>query len=74
MVGTGGVTLLQLIYVYCRTHVLLHIMEIYSLLAITYSKPAIEIGNYMFKVNNKITRARCKICSKLTIKTLERRQ
>ena len=24
-------------------------------------------GNYMFKVNNRNTRARCKICSKLTI-------
>ena len=26
-------------------------------------------GNYMFKVNNKYTRARCETCSKLTIKT-----
>ena len=25
-------------------------------------------GNYMFKVNNRNTRTRCKICSKLTIK------
>ena len=24
-------------------------------------------GNYMFKVNNRNTKARCKICSKLTI-------
>ena len=30
-------------------------------------------GNYMFKVNNKNTRTRCEICSKLTIKTPERR-
>ena len=29
---------------------------------------------YLFKVNNKDTRKRCKICSKLTIKTLERCQ
>ena len=29
-------------------------------------------GNYMFKVKNKNTRARCEICSKLTIKTPER--
>ena len=29
-------------------------------------------GNYMFKVNNRNTRARCEICSKLTIKTPER--
>ena len=31
-------------------------------------------GNYMFKVNNRNTRIRCEICSKLTIKTPERRQ
>ena len=30
-------------------------------------------GNYMFKVNNRNTRARCEICLKLTIKTPERR-
>ena len=29
---------------------------------------------YMFKVNNKNTRTSCEICSKLTIKTPERRQ
>ena len=29
-------------------------------------------GNYIFKVNNKNTRTRCVICSKLTIKTPER--
>ena len=29
--------------------------------------------NCMFKVNNRNTRARCEICSKLTIKTPERR-
>ena len=28
-------------------------------------------GNYMFKVNNRNTRTRCEICSKLTIKTPE---
>ena len=28
----------------------------------------------MFKVNNRNTRARCEICSKLTIKIPERRQ
>ena len=31
-------------------------------------------GNYMFKVNNKSTRRRCEISSKLTIKTPDRRQ
>ena len=30
-------------------------------------------GNYMFKVNKRKTRPRCEICSKLTIKTPERR-
>ena len=30
-------------------------------------------SNYMFKVNNRSTRARCEICSKLTIKRPERR-
>ena len=32
-----------------------------------YSQPAFT----MFKFNNRNTRARCKICSKLTIKTSE---
>ena len=31
-------------------------------------------GIYLFKVNNRNTRTRCEICSKLTIKTTERRQ
>ena len=30
------------------------------------------VGDYMFKVNNKNTRTRCEICSKLTIKTPKR--
>ena len=30
-------------------------------------------GNYIFKGNNRNTRTRCEICSKLTIKTPERR-
>ena len=34
-------------------------------------RPHILVG--MFKVNNRNTRTRCKICSKLTIKTPERR-
>ena len=36
------------------------------------STKANPTGNYMFKVNNRNTRKRCKICSKLTIKTPER--
>ena len=31
-------------------------------------------GNYMFKVNNRNTRGRCEIYSKLTIKTPEQRR
>ena len=31
-------------------------------------------GNYTFKVDNRNTRTRCEICSKLTIKTPKRRQ
>ena len=34
---------------------------------------AYPAGNYMFIVNNRNTRTRCEICSKLTIKTPERR-
>ena len=30
-------------------------------------------GNYKFKVNNRSTRARCELCSKLTIKTTPER-
>ena len=35
-----------------------------------YTHPA---GIYLFKVNNRNTRTRCEICSKLTINTPERR-
>ena len=31
-----------------------------------------QVGNYMFKVNNRNTKTRYEICSKLTIKTPER--
>ena len=33
----------------------------------------IPAGNYLLKVNSINTRTRCEICSKLTIKTPERR-
>ena len=32
------------------------------------------VGIYMSKVNNRITRTNCEVCSKLTIKTPEQRQ
>ena len=34
---------------------------------------AISVGNHMFKVNNRNSRTKCEICSKLTIKTPELR-
>ena len=34
---------------------------------------SIPAGNCMFEINNRNTRTRCEICSKLTIKTPERR-
>ena len=33
----------------------------------------LPVGIYLLKVNNRNARTRCKICSKLTIKTPERR-
>ena len=33
-----------------------------------------QAGIYLFKVNNRNTRTRCEICSKLTINIPERRQ
>ena len=35
---------------------------------------AFPVGIYLFKVNKRNTITRCEICSKLTIKTPERRQ
>ena len=32
------------------------------------------VDNYLLKVNNRNTRTRCEICSKLTVKTPEPRQ
>ena len=39
----------------------------------TYYANSYPADNYMFKVNNRSTRTRCEICSKLTRKTSERR-
>ena len=38
-----------------------------------HSKLVYPAGIYLVKVNNRNTRTRCDVCSKLTIKTLERR-
>ena len=53
----------------CRLGYIQIITNVLSLLT-RYFYPA---GNYMFKVNNRNTRTRCEICSKLTIKTPKRR-
>ena len=37
-----------------------------------YLSILIPAGIYLFKVNNRNTKLRCEICSKVTIKTLER--
>ena len=39
-----------------------------------WKKKTILAGIYLLKVNNRNTRTRCEICSKLTIKIPERRQ
>ena len=43
----------------------------------TFLEPSVSsqypVENYMFKVNDRNTRTRCEICSKLTIKTSETR-
>ena len=48
-----------------------NILMLKDLVFLTATYPA---GNYMFKINNRNTRTRSEICSKLTIKTAERRQ
>ena len=40
---------------------------------VLYQTP-IPANIYLYKINNRNTRKRCEICSKLTIKTPERRQ
>ena len=40
----------------------------------TFDESINPAGIYLLKVNNRDTRTRCKICSKLTIKTPEQRQ
>ena len=39
-----------------------------------HPKTKISVGIHLLKVNNRNTRTTCEICSKLTIKTSERRQ
>ena len=39
----------------------------------SFGANTVPAGIYLLKVNNRNTRTRCEICSKLTIKTPERR-
>ena len=42
-------------------------------ITVSISRYATQAGIYLLKVNNRNTKTRCEICSKLTIKTPERR-
>ena len=53
----------------CFVSVLKHVDMVFE-----KTKKVNPTDNYMFKVNNRNTRTRCEICSKLTIKTPERCQ
>ena len=67
----GEITVL---YAVAAFGTILTVMVIYHLgEEVLYSSIKKPAGNYMFKVNNRNTRTRCEICSKLTIKTPERR-
>ena len=48
-----------------------HGIKVFEALFPSYHYPA---GNNMFKINDRNTRTRCEICSKLTIKTPEWRR
>ena len=45
-----------------------------SLVEVMFYHKVNPVDNYMFKINNRNTRAKCEICPKYTIKTPERHQ
>ena len=49
------------------------VMQSSSELLLSKIKQVTELIMYLFKINNRNTGKRCEICSKLTIKTPERR-
>ena len=49
------------------------IIRTYNILTVIYNFKPGPANIYLFKVNNRSTRKKCEICSKLTIKTPERR-
>ena len=56
---------------FCKANFLMLLLFSYFVIRTLVTCPA---GDYIFKVNNRNTKTRCEICSKLTIKTPERRQ
>ena len=54
---------------------MINYLPFFKLLLVTTSgNYSYQAGIYVPKVNNRNTRTRCEICSKLTVKTPERRQ
>ena len=51
----------------------MYIINIIVIITVTYYHNYYPVNIHLFKVNNINTRKRCEICSKLTIKTPERR-
>ena len=49
-----------------------HLMGVGRAKTTAYVSQTFPANIYLFKVNNRITRKKCKICLKLTIKTAER--
>ena len=49
-------------------------MKLSVLISLLQTSIGLPTNIYLFKVNNRNTRKRCEICSKLTTKTPERRQ
>ena len=59
------------VFDFCCKVTAVQILNTFVLLRKRFFSP-VPVGNYMFKVNNRNTRTRCEIGSKLTIKTPER--
>ena len=57
----------------CRQEPKLIVPELVNIYFDSSDKNEHPANVYLFKVNNKNTRKMCEICSKLTIKTAERR-
>ena len=59
-----------------NTFIIIHINTsffIHNLITSNFLKGQFPVGIYLLKVNNRNTRTKCEICSKLTIKTQQRR-